>query len=91
MVGYVPAGDEAPTQVGCRRSNNGVPGVVDELQSIKPVLVWRRVPVLRRTAVVDGDDGGGEFLGESTAEGFEGAGIGGAVEESAAVEVNNYW
>ena len=45
--------------------------------------------MLRREAVVDGDDGGGEIAGESPAEVVEGLGIGGEEDEPAAVEVDD--
>ena len=45
--------------------------------------------MLRRKAVVDGDDGGGEFESEAAAVAVERLGVGGEEHEPAAVEVDD--
>lgn len=45
--------------------------------------------MLRREAVVDGDDSGGEFASEAAAEVVDGLGVGGEEHEPPAVEVDD--
>ncbi|KAA8528052.1 hypothetical protein F0562_035079 [Nyssa sinensis] len=58
--------------------------------SVEAVVVLRGDAVFRCEAVVDGDDNGGEFVGETAAQEVVGRRIGAAENESATVEVHEY-
>lgn len=64
------AGEEAFRQVSIFRQDRAV--LVEEFEDVLAVVVLRRVPVLRREAVVDGDDDGGDLPAEPPADGVVG-------------------
>ena len=63
--------------------------MVEEFDGGESVVVLGRVPVLRREAVVDGDDDGVESPAESPADSVVAEGGRGEERESAAVEEDN--
>ncbi|XP_028069648.1 uncharacterized protein LOC114272175 [Camellia sinensis] len=68
-------------------------GEVVEKEQMKADKGWavvkgngNKVAVFESEAIVDGDDNGGDFAGESAVDSVIGLGVGGEVDESAAVE-----
>jgi len=86
------ARDEAAGDVERDSGGGGrvVLGVVEEAQRRDPVVVGRREPVLRGTAVVDGEHGRGGVPRHAAARGVVGRGRRGEVREPAAVEEDDH-
>lgn len=85
----VPAGavsdEEAPRAIGVRRENRGVV-LLEEFHGVESVVVLGGVTVLRREAVVDGDDVSRQFSGESPANAVVLVIVGAEESEASAVE-----
>ncbi|KAM1256087.1 hypothetical protein ACFX2G_030838 [Malus domestica] len=72
VVGQVAAsavsGEETPGDVNVVEIKTLNSCCVNEFEDVHAVFVLGRIPMLRRMAVVDGDDDGREFGGETFAE-----------------------